>query len=109
MSDMVPARYIVLIQFDKTDDSLERLGEAATGIKNVIEQVSKDEYDVAFTSADGKTMGFVMKSGKHPNVIRAALETNEGTRRGDSFLVLELGEQMGGIGFSRCLTWLQHH
>lgn len=109
MSDTVPARYIVIIQFDKTDKSLERLGQAATAVKQVIEQASGGEYEVAFTSADGKTMGFVMKSGKHPNIVRAALETNPGTRGQDSFLILELGEQFTGHGFSRAWTWLQHH
>ena len=109
MSDTVPTRYIVLVQFDKTDKSLERLGQAATAVKRIIDQTSAGEYEVAFMSADGKTMGFVMKSGKHPNVIRVALETDPGTQGQDSFLVLELGEQFSGHGFSRAWTWLQHH
>ena len=65
------------------------------------------EYKLAWISADASMFGFFMKSDRPLPVIRA--EVMEGLLNDDSIIVLELGEDFTGHGFSNGWTWLQHH
>jgi len=87
--------------------------------------MSDGEYQLAYTSHDGATFGFFLKThlvsaqirGKiaSPGKERDIMDRNSPAPLGspflndDAMLVLELGPDFSGIGLSRGWTWLQHH
>lgn len=121
-------RYLVHIRIGsaKTPTS-SRIAEAAEGVKKVLEFLApgKGNCQLAYTSHDGATFGFLLKTTRFAGAIRAQLESPGKSHDlldrtpqpmirppltgDDSILVVELGEDMSTLGFTRAGTWLQHH
>ncbi len=120
-------RYLVHIRLGKEFSLKQRIREATPGIKQIIKKLSHDEYQLAYTSGDGGTFGFLMKASCEPYVIRTQLDApgkhrpfgleaddqeypdTSPLRTDDHVLILEIGELFDGKGFSRAWTWLEHH
>jgi hypothetical protein len=92
---------------------MARIAEAASAVKYLIEQISRGNAQLAYTSHDGATFGFFANVKRNPEQIRGALYTitipPAHCAPNDNLLVLELGKQYTGTGFSCAWTWLQHH
>jgi hypothetical protein len=129
-----PRCFLVHIRLGQKQPERGRIAEAAPLIQDAIQKVSKGEFQLAYTSHDGTTMGFFVRTPMAGGSIRAALEGSsrayeyfsekewdaaraKGERpklesplsNEDSILILELGPHFTGQGFSRAQTWLQHH
>lgn len=99
-----------------------RLKEAATQIKGIINELSPDNQ-LAYTSGEGSTFGFLIKSrlwasqitarinspGEDSTVLNPAPVIPSPLRPGDNLLVLEIGDDLSQIGNSKVLAWFQHH
>ena len=108
-------KYIVIIRLGEAVPSKERVMEAVPKIKAEIEGISKKDCQLAFTTPDGSTFGFLLKTSIPAGVIHARLcgDTTKDRRPSilrneDSILVVEVGDDLAGMGFSRAWTWLQH-
>lgn len=108
--------FLLVVKVGESQPSVERRAEAGQQVKDVVEQVAHEgEYRFAFSSHDAATFGFLFLSSWHPDEVRARLYTSRSKaepsplRNEDSSLILELGEDFSGRGFSRAWTWLQHH
>jgi len=72
-----------------------------------------DQMAPAYSSADAGTFGFLITSGSGAHAIRYDIENgaqdgrDSGFRRGDSVLVLEIGEHASQLGFSRAQDFVQ--
>jgi hypothetical protein len=117
MPEKVLHYFLVIVRVGEKPPPKGRTTEAIGHVKRVAERFSYQgrEYQLAFSSHDGATLGLFIMSDAHPNQIRAALYDkpmevdtppllNE-----DSCLILELGEDFSGRGFSRAWAWLQRH
>ena len=108
-----------------------RLQTAAAGIKEILEAIAfgTGNLKLAYTSHDGATFGFLIKTYKSSDSIMAELQSpgndswtplgrehkskTEGISppllNDDSVLIVEIGDDFIGHGFSKAWTWLQHH
>lgn len=102
-------RYLVVVQLGQSEVGIDRIQEAAPAIRQALDEISDGDCQLAFASHDGGTFGFLLRSAMDAGEIRTGLDANQGTRSGDSILVLEAGEHFSGTGFSRAGAWLQHH
>lgn len=108
MNDGETKRYIAIVQF-RSDSTLSRLGKDAPEVISLLKRLSNGENELAFTSNDGKTFGYFLKT-TVPHFLKAEFEKCTGTRDGDAMLVFEAGKLIAGsVGFSRAFTWLQRH
>ena len=101
-------RYLAIIQL-KSDSDMPRIAKAVPAISGLLDSVSGGEREQAFRSNDGLLFGVFIKTAKPSAVIRSSFEKLHETINGDTFLLIETGEDFAGIGFSRAWTWLQHH
>mgnify|MGYP003385860976 CR=1 FL=1 len=100
--------------------SKARIAEAARQIKPLVSEISPD-HQLAYTSGDGSTFGFLIKSTLTANQITyrvnspGKFETFGSTvipsplLHDDSLLVLEIGDDVSGVGKTRVQAWFQHH
>ena len=100
--------YHVIVELNQHADTA-RISRDVPQIIDLISELSRNEFEATFRSDNGRLFGFFMKSPRAAAVIRSRLEQCTGTLRDDSFLVLEVGEEFNGLGFTRAWTWLQHH
>jgi hypothetical protein len=103
-----PKRYLVIVQLIKSSD-IKRISRDAPEIIAMLNQVSHGELEQAFRSGDGTLFGYFAKTSTDPVFLRAEFEKSKSTTNGDAILIIELGEDFKGVGFSRAWTWLQHH
>ena len=108
-------KYIVIIRLGEALPTRERVIEAAPKIRSEIESISKKDCQLAFTTPDGSTFGYLLQASVSAGVINARLcgrgSNDDGPsilRSDDSILVVEVGDDLAGTGFSRAWSWLQH-
>ncbi len=107
-------KYFVLIKLGNSTPILQRVRESAKAIQLAIEKVSNNDCQLVFTSSSGDCFGYLLKTIVPSGVIKAELDGRTASsdtsalRSDDSVLVLEVGEDFTGTGFSRGWTWLQH-
>lgn len=120
-------RYLVHVRIGKGTPALNRIKIAAEGVQRVLESltIGKGNCQLAYTSHDGASFGFLIKTTRYASAIRAQLESPgttfdkpfaEPTPRipppllgEDSILVVEVGEDFNCYGFTRATAWLEHH
>lgn len=120
-------RYLVHIRIGSGKPPLHRIKQAAAGVKEVLESltVGTGNCKLAYTTQDGSSFGYFIKTNRHAGAIRAQLECPGNPDNHllenpkphipppllgeDSILVIEIGEDFSGNGFSKAWTWLQHH
>jgi len=100
-------RCLAVIQL-KADSTIQRLAADVPKIVDFISRFSRGEHELAFRSKDGLLFGYFLKT-ETPQFLQAEFDKCEGTQSGDSFLVVEAGHLIAGLGFTRAWTWLQHH
>lgn len=101
-------RYCVIIQLDKSA-SLARIAGAMPIILDMMKGWSKGEMENLCRSNDGQLSGFVIKSTKPPEMMRAEFGNSGATINGDTIMIFEIGADFASTGFTRVGTWLQHH
>jgi hypothetical protein len=104
------SRLLLLVEFHK--NTPERLKRVA-GITEYIEQISKKETEFLFKTDDLRTFARMLKTDKSAREITMHL-SNPGNGlplllNEDAALVIEIGDDFSGQGFSRTWTWLQRH
>jgi hypothetical protein len=118
-------RYLVQIKFGGDVSLRERIAQSAPMLQNHIHQLSRGEFQLAWTSDDGGSFAFLMVCDMPAGFIRSQLqspgiadwERRQGrlAREGsaltsvDSIMVVEIGEDFSCEGFARAGTWLQRH
>jgi hypothetical protein len=101
--------------------SAVRIAEAASGIKKLVSELSP-EHQLAYTSKDGTTFGFFMKSKQEAWIVaRKIISPGDDAfpkpkkiipsplRADDQMLVLEIGMSNAGTQNTRSPTWLEFH
>lgn len=106
--ESAPKRYAVLVQLGRAADR-QRLAEAGLAFNALVKRWSRDESTLLCASGDGLLFGFLLKSTLPVDVMRAEFQKSPATRNEDSLIILEIGADFTGIGFSRAWTWLQRH
>lgn len=107
--------YLTVIRLSAEDMPLtQRIRETAPLVKKSIEALSGGNCQLAFTSQDGSAFGWLMRSARDAGAIARVLkgELGGGTAallQSDSVLVVEIGPDFSGHGFTRAWTWIQHH
>lgn len=106
--------YLVFIKLGGGNDlTRERIAEAARSSMRTINEITGGDYKMAFASSDGASYAFFVRHGKEARFIRSALygagRHQTALLNDDSCLVLEIGPDFDGMGFSDAWTWLQHH
>ena len=101
-------RYLFIAQL-KPDTDLARVQVVAPDILKLLARFSNGEQESAFRSNDGLLFGFFLRTTVAPRIMRAEFEKLTSTENGDDALIVEVGEDHAGTGFSRAWTWLQHH
>lgn len=106
--------FFVLIKYKGDVPTIQRIRESAPLVKTAIEKLSRNDCQLVFTSDSGDCFGYFLKTKLPVGVIRAELEgrtessSSSALRSDDDVLVVEIGKQFDGSGFSRAWTWLQH-
>ncbi len=98
-----------------------RIAEAAQQINTLVEQLSPD-HQLAYTSGDGSTFGFFLKSSLRAGQIAhkvnspvsnepnpAQVAPSSPLRNDDTLLVMEIGEDVSMVGKTRIQAWFQYH
>lgn len=109
--------YIAIIRIGgEPGELMAKVRIAAPAVLKNIERISSGEFQLAFTTRDGTSFAYLLRTHKMVGVIRALIcgnaEIEDGPaalRADDTILILEVGETYDGLGFSRAWTWLQHH
>jgi hypothetical protein len=101
--------------------SKSRIAEAAQQINTLVAQLSPD-HQLAYTSGDGSTFGFFLKSSRRAGQIAHRINSPVSNdqdpaqaappsplRNDDSLLVMEIGEDVSMVGKTRDQAWFQYH
>jgi hypothetical protein len=101
-------RYLGIVKL-KDDPKRVEPRKAVACIMDLLNQVSRNDYMLAFRSNDGFSFGVFFNSSVPPASIRTQFQEC-GTHGEDSLLILEAGPLSDYTsGFTREATWLQHH
>jgi hypothetical protein len=113
-------RYFVLIKFGGSTPIRDRVQKSAPAVLEILKDIGRNDIQLAITSDNGDSFGFLLRA-PAARVIRSRLESpgkgkpwdavpdgGSPLRNEDSVLVLEVGEDFDGRGFSKGWTWLQH-
>lgn len=70
-------RYLVHVRIGKGTPALNRIKIAAEGVQRVLESltIGKGNCQLAYTSHDGASFGFLIKTTRYASAIRAPLES----------------------------------
>ena len=109
MSPETEMRKLMLCIKLAAGSDIRRIQNDVPNVISLIDSLCQDNKEIVYRSKDGLDFAFFILSKKPLRVIRSALEQSPYTINGDSFLVLELGREFEGLGFSRAWTWLQHN
>jgi hypothetical protein len=105
--------FLAVIRFGKENSNKTHVAEIAPKIRSLIERNSNNECKLAFSDPDGYSFGYLLKTELSPETLKNYLfgSTSSGCilRSDDNILILEVGEEYYGYGFSNAWTWLQHH
>lgn len=106
-----------------------RIADAAKGVKSVLERIAGDNMQIAYTSPDGSMFAFAVKTEVDASIIRNHIKngspegwgwhqkryTTGGVQNltspilnGDECLVVEIGDDVAGVGFGRIVPWIQN-
>jgi hypothetical protein len=119
MADRIERRFLVIISIK--DCSPQHLLGVIPRIQETLRTLAIGPIEQAFRASRGDVFGHLLRSRSFAAEIRAKLETpgaaSSAMSRADMpfltnddlILVLELGEDFTGRGFTRAWTWLQHH
>jgi hypothetical protein len=108
-------RYLIIVRFGPEEPIRTRALKSVPEFVKIIERFAGKELQLAFTSRDGSTFGYLLKTSTPLRIIHRALfgeDNSPGTAallRNDDFFAVEVGAEIDGRGFSRAWTWLQHH
>lgn len=106
--------FIVLIHLGGNIPTMERIRETAPRVKQAIEKLSKNNCQLVSASDSGNSFSYFLKTKLPSEVIRAELFGKTKSSEispllnDDSALILEVGSEYSGMGFSKAWTWLQH-
>jgi len=106
--DSETKKYLVTVRL-KNDSSMSRIATDCPEIIQLIKGFSSDAIELVFRSNDGILFGHFIKTNQQITFIRAEFEKLKHTVNEDSILIIELGKEFNGLGFSRAWTWLQRH
>lgn len=116
MIDKERVRFLVHIRLGKDVPTKERLIQTAPKIQAILREISNDEFKLAWTSADGGSFGYFLKTSLDATGISKRLislgrydQRDNPLHSDDSMIIIELGKDLAGCGFSQGWTWLQHH
>jgi hypothetical protein len=116
MKNTEPKCYLIHIRFNDDTFSTQRAFLVGKTIQEMLKHISKGNYETAYLTKDGSSAGFFVKTQLPSVAVRSILDGTqwEGDRtaileKGDKFLILELGPDFNGVGFSKAWTWLQHN
>lgn len=110
--------FLVVIRFaGDTDRELRaRISSSGPAVKATIERIGAGSCQLAFTSGDGSTFGWLVQASHSAHDILRELQGNAGPKHGtaptltdDNVLIVEIGPDFSGYGLSRAWTWLQRH
>lgn len=99
--------FLIIVELGNSSN-MQRIAKDIPGILSVFKRLSNGLPEQVFRSDNGRLFGYFTKSKKSINFFRAEFEKSGSTINEDTILVLEVGEQFTGLGFSRAWTWLQH-
>lgn len=120
------SRYLVVVRVGKKQPSPGRALETIKDVKEALVRCSTGEVHLAFNSEDTATVGFLLKSTRHPGGILKVLQgtdsvpppTFENHRltysdprsaavlNDDGVFVFQLGNDSASYGFSKAQMWL---
>ena len=101
-------RLLAVVQLGASSDR----GRVRDDVPEIIKALSRcadGAPENAFRSSDGMSFGFFLTSDQPLGKTRSMIEGSTGFRNSDALLLLEIGPEVAGAGFSRAWTWLQHH
>lgn len=106
---------LIIIRFAVENSTRSHTVEYVPRIKTCLDRLSLGGGVMAFSSPDGVQFGYFIRTETPLRTIRSTL-CGTGTRggaslllTGDSVLILSVGGEFDGSGFSKAWTWLQHH
>ncbi|WP_043767559.1 hypothetical protein [Algiphilus aromaticivorans] len=104
--------YLVQIRFADGADQ-RRILESMREINDLLSRMSESGARIAWTAAENQMVGLLLKSEKPARAIFNEIHspmtsTASPFLSGDQAIVLEVGEDMAGNGFSSCWAFLQH-
>ena len=114
MPNDIERNFFVLIKFAGDVPIRERILESAKPIKEIIERISNGNYQLVFTADSGDSFGYFLRSKEKASLISAHIQGSTNKTGAapllnrDSILVLEVGDDFYGYGFSKGWSWLQH-
>ncbi len=120
-------KYLVHIRLNGKMDK-NRLTAAATGVKNILERLAGDNMQLAYTSPVGDMFAFAVKTeatastikhhiangppedwgGPQKRYISGVQNLTSPILNGDECLVVEIGDDVAGVGFGRLVPWIQN-
>ena len=124
MDDRPEQRYLVHIRLGGTVPVRDRLAKDVPGIKTILEQISSGVCQLAYSSQDGGSFGFLVRTHLHATKIIRKLESpgdssffpdpnkpikSSPLSNDDQLLVLEIGDDFSSRGMGRAGTWLQRN
>lgn len=109
-------RTLLLVVRLANEDLRARALESAPKVKAVVERLSNKDCKLAFITSDGASFAYFMNTDAPAPVIRAELYGASSRSTGgapllnaDHYLLISVGAEVDGVGFSQAWTWLQHH
>jgi hypothetical protein len=121
MPERKERRFLVIVSVK--DCSQQHLSQVVPLILRTLGEVAIGPVEQVFRALQADIFGYFLRSRSSAREIRQRLEAPGNARIGaqlsaadmpfltndDPILVLEVGEDFDGRGFSRAWTWLQHH
>ena len=108
------ASRVYLVQIRYGDNSPpNRIAQSTREIQDALGRMSVAGIKTAWTSPCGKMFGIFVRSEWDARAIYSELNapkmsTSSPMRSDDNVLILEIGNDLGGNGFSACWSYLQH-
>lgn len=108
-------RYLILVQLGVVTQ--ERIKECFPRVRKYLEGISGGEMKMIFATPSGDAVGCLFKTHLYAHkIITDLMGTSQNPPAGssilyrdDSAIVVEVGEDFSGTGFSQGWNWLQHH
>lgn len=120
--DTANKRFLIHVRIGGDRFTTQRLQEVAVYVQETLSRISGGDCQLAYTSSDGGTFGFLIATKKHANAILRALESPHEGRHdpeaaikvsallgGDMILIVELGDDYAERHLGKAGTWLHHH
>lgn len=107
-----PRFYLIHIRMDDRNYSAQRAREIHEDIKGFTNSMCQ----LAYTTHDARSFGFIVKTDKPAAVMAAMLDGTEWWKErsaillnDDKFLIVEIGEEYAERGFSVASNWIKHN